>query len=161
METSLQRAAKALITLMEEDMIKVSFKALNGQDYHRVMAGLRECRDLDFKTAYNIKRISDKIQTEFREIQEASKKIFKDYVVYEESGLPKFVDNRLVFLEGKTEADFNKVMDVFLDNSFEIDKDPIPVYALERAKLSANDIGAIEFLLAFPEEVKDNIRVIK
>lgn len=134
-------------------MIKVTYNNLNNPVLPEVMQKLSGCSDLMFGVSYNIRRIAAKLKTETNELKSCGQDIFKKYIQFEENGQPKVMDGKLVVKEGMEFKDFEAEMEKLMLTEFEINRQPLCVSDLSCVKLSPNDLGAIEFLLADEAEV--------
>ena len=103
---------------------------------------------MEIKLSYRLSKISRKVESELKEINEQRLKLIDKYADEQKpedvGKKPKQVSKRM--------EEFVSEFTAFLDTETDIDIQPIPFSLLQNIKLSANDLIAIE---KFIEEDKD------
>jgi len=103
---------------------------------------------MEIKLSYRLSKISRKVESELKEINEQRLKLIDKYADEQKpedvGKKPKQVSKRM--------EEFVSEFTAFLDTETDIDIQPIPFTLLQNIKLSANDLNVIE---KFIEEDKD------
>lgn len=138
-------------------MFTIKYKDLRADALFVALRKLTNCTDLQFKTAYNVMRMSKAIDIELKESQTQWIALCKKYVKEEllpngnhrikftESGEPDWLDG--IDVEAA-----KKAMEDFQNKEVIIKREPIRMEDLAPAKLSPADLYALEFMI---KEIKD------
>lgn len=128
-------------------MIELTWGQIRDQSFQSALQKLMNCPDLDFQPAYSISRIGAKVKTEIADSNDLFVKLVKKHgALDDKDGSYKIDDDKI--------ESWKKEVGEFLDTKFTVDKNKINVTELKKARLSPQDLLAIEPLLFVVESVE-------
>jgi len=132
-------------------MFKTDYQTIRAEATLAAMHRLTNCRDLPFKVAYNVMRMSKAIDIELRESQKKWLEIANKYIQKEilpdnkhrflfDDGKPRYIEGVNVEEAEKAIADFNATAVL-------LDRFKLKVADIEAAKLTPAEMFALDFML--------------
>lgn len=133
----------------ERNMFKITYKELRSPQFSQSLTKLASCTELAPKVAYNIARTAAVLGRELTTSQKkwiaASKPLFK----LDDAGsfMPNATKEFFVLNEGVDEGDAKEKVEEFLNHEVLVERFKLKVEDLAPAKLSPQDLIALEPLL--------------
>lgn len=134
-------------------MLKIKNKILTNQRVYKVFQEIMESK-LSFDAAYKMKRYADKLDQKQKDHVQYMAELLKLHGATDASG------NYILEYQGEGEEkvpvgyklknpdEFNKVIDTYLNDDFEIEVNPLYAVELKELKISPNDLTIIEPFIA-------------
>lgn len=137
---------------IHENKIRLTMKDLNKGGFFEALGKLYHA-DLSPKTAYRVKRIGDKVESELKNGRLLHQNLVKKYAEKDEKGEVKLTDGRpgtFTIPDAQKEA-FQKEQAELFDIAFMLKWDKLYLEELAETKLSASDLAVLSPLIVDPD----------
>lgn len=126
-------------------MFKLSYKELRDNAFISAMAKLTNCSEYkDIKTSYNVMRMGKTLEEKLKESQKEWIEMADKLIKRDDKGNFAHTNNDFVWKHGVSADEGHKTIEDFLKKEIIIDRYKLKLEDMAPAKLSPNELAAIE-----------------